>query len=62
MRKAGNLFGGWSQEGNILIKIAEDDQPTLVQDHDALKKLLNETNGIPNDQEMDGDSQQRDDK
>ena len=40
LRKAGKLYGVWSQDGNIMVKIAESDKPTAVQSYDNLKELL----------------------
>ena len=61
LKKAGKLFGVWSQEGNIMIKVKEDTQPTPVQDYDALKKLFRDTNESTSEQETEGDQEQHDD-
>ncbi len=55
MRKAGKLFGVWSQDGNIMVKVKESSQPTAVQDYDALKELFQNLTGIDNKHELDVD-------
>ncbi len=60
LKKSGKLFGVWSQEGNIMIKVKEDTQPTTVRDYDALKKLFHNANESTGEQETDGGTKHHD--
>ncbi len=39
LRKAGKVFRTWSQDGNIMIKVKEEDSPKQVQSYAELKQL-----------------------
>ena len=40
LRKRSKLFGVWSQNGNIMVKVGESSQPVAVQDYKMLKTLI----------------------
>ena len=52
LRKRGHLFGAWTQGGNIMVKLTEDDIPYAVRSNTHLKTLTQQDNSdIENDQE-----------
>ena len=40
LRKRSKIFGVWSQNGNIMVKLVESSQPKAVQDYETLKQLI----------------------
>ncbi len=40
LRKRSKLFGVWTQNGNIMVKLEESSQPKSIQDYQTLKTLI----------------------
>ena len=40
IRKKGHLFGAWTQQGSIMVKVKSDDSPRVVSNHNDLKTLI----------------------
>ncbi len=38
--KRGRLYGTWSQNGNIMVKVNENDAPCAIQNHSELRSML----------------------
>ena len=47
LKKQGRLFGAWSQQGNILIKVKEQSQPKAVADYNDIMILINDESNTP---------------
>ena len=51
LRKKGKLFGVWTQQGNIMVKLQQDDPPCAVRNFNQLKTLVQEYSDSENDQD-----------
>ena len=40
MKRNKKVFGTWTQDGNVLIKVRECDQPRAIRKYSELKELL----------------------
>ncbi len=52
IRKLGGLFGAWTQDGNVMIKVNQNDIPQAVSDYNALKTLDQYDEVSDNDDEL----------
>ena len=46
LRRQGRIFGVWSQQGNILIKVSEQSQPRAVSNYREIQQLMQEQSSI----------------
>ena len=56
LRRQGRIFGVWSQQGNILIKIDQNSQPRAVSDYNEITVLIEKqstSTDTDSDQEVD---------
>ena len=40
IRKKGQIFGAWTQHGNVMVKLKQDDSPSVVSNHNHLKTMI----------------------
>ena len=51
LRKKGKLFGVWTQQGNIMVKLEQNDLPRAVSNFSQLKTLIQDYSDSENDQD-----------
>ncbi len=49
IRKKGQLFGAWTQSGNVMIKVNQNDTPRAVSNNQDLKALVQNYSDSDND-------------
>ena len=46
LKKQGRVFGAWSQQGNIVIKVKKQSQPKAVADYNDILILINDSTNM----------------
>ena len=55
MRRNNKLFGAWTQDGNVLVKVKEHEKPKSIESYSQLKELLQDYEDLGDDLSTDSE-------